>query len=395
MYHCRKTSQALVKRVVLYSHDTLGFGHLRRNLMLAQALKDLPDAPDVMLIAGTYEAGAFDIPEGIDMITLPAYAKSSAGKYTSRRLGIGLDELRTLRSKLIKSALKQFRPDLLIVDNVPLGAQGELEPALTWLSQKTSARRVLGLRDVLDERLVVRRQWLQQRNFEAVNKYFTDVWVYGDPTIFDPIAEYGLSDTIGAKVSYTGYLFRPLMRPQARATDQAPYVLCTVGGGRDGMALCEAFARTPMPAGLRGILVTGTQIAPAEARRLQALVAANPAIELKRFTPDLVPLMAGAERIVAMGGYNTTCEAIALGKPTLIVPRIVPRREQIVRAERFAELGLIDVLRPDALSAPALAAWLGRPARSDRRAIALDGLEQFQRLATGALGPHFGLNAAA
>src|SRR6056297_1852617 len=77
-------------RIVLYSHDTLGFGHLRRNLMLAARLKALDPAPEVLLIAGTAEAGAFELPEGVDLVTLPAYAKQSCGAYVPRRLSMDL-----------------------------------------------------------------------------------------------------------------------------------------------------------------------------------------------------------------------------------------------------------------------------------------------------------------
>ena len=56
--------------------------------------------------------------------------------------------------------------------------------------------------------------------------------------------------------------------------------------------------------------------------------------------------MEKASGIVAMGGYNTFCEILALDKPALIVPRSVPRQEQLIRAERAVKLGLISMLNP-------------------------------------------------
>jgi predicted glycosyltransferase len=47
-----------------------------------------------------------------------------------------------------------------------------------------------------------------------------------------------------------------------------------------------------------------------------------------------------------MGGYNTYCEILSFDKPALIVPRVAPRQEQLIRARRAAELGLIDMLLP-------------------------------------------------
>ena len=46
-----------------------------------------------------------------------------------------------------------------------------------------------------------------------------------------------------------------------------------------------------------------------------------------------------------MGGYNTYCEMLSFDKPGLIIPREVPRMEQLVRARRAEELGLVTMLR--------------------------------------------------
>ncbi len=375
----------LPRRVVLYSHDTLGFGHLRRNLMLAARLKAMSPAPEVLLVAGTSEAGAFALPPGVDLITLPAYAKQSCGTYRPRRLDMSLAELRDLRAAIIKSAVKSFRPDLFIADNVPLGAQGELEPALRWMRKEPGVACVLGLRDVLDDRRSVRAQWTLDRNVEAVNAFYDRVWVYGDPRICDPVADCGLAGMIRPAVSHTGYLLRPA--PAVTPEGGTPYVLCTVGGGRDGAALLEAFVAAPLPAGLRGIVVTGSQLDDGMRARIEDLAAARPDMEVRRFVPDLMPLLAGAERIVAMGGYNTVCETLRALRPTLIVPRVRPRQEQLVRAERFAALGLIDMLHPDDLSPAALGAWMAQPGRAATPGrLDTGGLDRFAELAAAALG---------
>ena len=47
-----------------------------------------------------------------------------------------------------------------------------------------------------------------------------------------------------------------------------------------------------------------------------------------------------------MGGYNTFCEILSFDKPALIVPRSVPRQEQLIRAERAVKLGLVSMLDP-------------------------------------------------
>jgi predicted glycosyltransferase len=55
---------------------------------------------------------------------------------------------------------------------------------------------------------------------------------------------------------------------------------------------------------------------------------------------------------VAMGGYNTTTELLAARKPALIVPRVEPRVEQLIRTRRLASLGLVEMIHPRDLTPP-------------------------------------------
>jgi predicted glycosyltransferase len=58
--------------------------------------------------------------------------------------------------------------------------------------------------------------------------------------------------------------------------------------------------------------------------------------------------------LVCMGGYNTIAEALSRGTPTVCVPRVVPRTEQLIRAEAFSRLGLMRYVHPDRLTGDSL-----------------------------------------
>lgn len=388
------------KRVVLYSHDTLGFGHLRRNMLLAGALKRMDPAPDVLMIAGMAEAGAFIRPEGVDVLTLPAYGKRADGSYHARSLGLELKDLARLRSDIIRGALKAYDPDLVIVDNVPRGAQSELDRPLAALRQRGRARIVLGLRDVIDAPETVRAQWLKRRNFAAIRDWFDEVWVYGDPNFFDLIEEYAFGDAFAAKAHFLGYLDQRKRLDGMAATDlpDQPYILCAVGGGRDGAALCRAFAGATLPAGHRGIILTGTQMPAAARAQLEARIAARPDMEIVDFLAEPLPLMQGAARIIAMGGYNTVTEALSLRRPTLIVPRTRPRLEQLLRAERLSAKGAIGMILPDHLTPDRLTAWMAGPppcAGMGQDMLDMGGLDRMQARARMLLAEPAPLEAVA
>ena len=85
-------------RIALYSHDTMGLGHIRRTSLLARALSQPPLAATVLLISGIRESGAYPLPPGIDSLTLPAYHKQTDGHYRARHLNIPIADLTALRS---------------------------------------------------------------------------------------------------------------------------------------------------------------------------------------------------------------------------------------------------------------------------------------------------------
>jgi predicted glycosyltransferase len=357
-------------RIAFYSHDTLGLGHTRRNLLIATSLTRSGLQVDMLLITGTYTASRFALPPGTDCLTLPSLRKDLDGTYASRSLDMPLAEIVALRSEAIWAALKGFGPDLFVVDNVPRGVAGELDLSLRKLRKHGRARCVLGLRDVLDAHDVVRAEWAARDTKRTLETYYDAVWVYGDPLLHDtlPDAERAAA---ADRLHYLGY-FDPLLRlpPGAAASDEArailawadgPFVLCTVGGGQDGVQLARAFLRTPLR-GRRGVLLTGPFMHPGAREALRGEAAARDDLRVVDFLEEPLELLLHADRIVSMGGYNSVLEGLACERPLLVVPRVAPRQEQWIRAERLRELGLLDVLHPAELGPFPLEAWLGQEA---------------------------------
>jgi predicted glycosyltransferase len=357
-------------RIALYSHDTMGIGHMRRNLLVAQALSGPPFHAATLLIAGAREASAFPLPSGVDCLTLPALHKGSDGEYSSRNLELTLPELTALRARTILAAVEAFEPDVLIVDKVPRGAVRELDPTLAYLYARGRTRCVLGLRDVLDEPEVVRREWMADRHDDAIRTYYDAIWVYGDAAVYDPVVEYGFARDIADRVRYTGYL-DPRVRttvPGANSMEMPAIppigsrglVLCEMGGGQDGARVAEAFMDAQLPDGMSGLLLTGPFMPRDVRHRLRRQAAQRSDLKVMKFLTEPGALLGMADRVVAMGGYNTICEILAYGKRALVIPRTRPRLEQWIRAERLQRRGLIDVLHPDDATPAVVGAWLQR-----------------------------------
>jgi predicted glycosyltransferase len=358
-------------RFILYSHDGCGLGHLRRNLAIAAAVtEEAPDA-SVVLLTGCIELGAEGLAPNVEICSLPALRKLGNGRYSARRLPISNAELRFVRAHLIGACVESFRPDVLLIDKHPMGVRGELRPALASLPM-WGGRAVLGLRDILDDPATVREEWRHDGVVEFAEAHCDGVLIYGNPHVFDLVREYRLPDSLARRARYCGYVVHPdASRRLALADTPAhrPRVLATAGGGEDGRRLLETFARAARGAPWDAALVAGPQAGPDDRRALRQ-VAAEGGVEFHECVGDLPALLPGLDALVSMGGYNTLSEALSLGTPTLCVPRAHPRREQLIRARAFAELGLLGLIEPDRLSPERVRAEVTALLERDRRAVA-------------------------
>jgi predicted glycosyltransferase len=366
-------------RIVLYSHDTMGLGHLRRNLLIAREFSKSRLEPNILLMTGIPEAARFPKLTGVDCVVLPSLCKDQNSVYRSRRLRMKLKEIIDLRRQILLTSISTFDPDILIVDGVPWGAISELDLTLEHLRERGSTVCILGMRDVWDEPSIIRYEWNQKSNEEAIRKYYSQIWIYGDPTIYDAVHEYSLSPDIVDKVIYTGYLvqrarvdYQLIDKPDHRFFSlngnditNTHFALCMMGGGQDGTRLAEAFIDAKLPEGSNGIVVTGPDMDCDIHRQLYKKIQGNKRITIIDFLPEPSILMQYADCIISMGGYNTICEIASFRKRALVVPRVVPRKEQLIRAQKFNERGIIDILHPDDLEAGAITKWLrynmGRP----------------------------------
>ncbi|MEO0363664.1 MAG: glycosyltransferase [Pseudomonadota bacterium] len=375
------------RRVLFYSHDTFGLGHLRRSRTIATALAGAMTDLSALIMTGSPIAGRFDFPYRVDHVRLPGVVKLPEGAYASHNLGVDIDETVKLRAALLSAAEETFDPDLLIVDKEAWGFRNELTATLET-AKRRGAKLVLGIRDVLDEPGVLRREWERKGAVDAIERYYDEIWVYGLPEICEPLAGLPISDRMLSKVRYTGYLRRetPPWPLVGVAQPPDPFVLVTTGGGGDGAALIDwtlsAYETDPdIP--LHGVLVYGPFLnAERRAEFDQRAAAMEGRVTALSFDPRIERLLADATGVIAMGGYNTFCEILSLDKPAVIAPRTSPRLEQYIRIEAAERLGLVRMLHgprdgagPEVMAA-AIRGLVDQPKPSSNRIYGLmDGLD--------------------
>lgn len=358
-------------RILIYSHDSFGLGHLRRCRAIAHSLVARFKGLSVLILSGSPIIGSFDFKARVDFVRIPGVIKLKDGEYTSLGLHIDLEQTLSMRESIIYHTAATFKPDIFLVDKEPTGLQGEVTSTLEMLKQQGCIN-ILGLRDVMDDIGQLKLEWARKKVPPVLANLYHRIWIYGMQAMGSPVDGMGLPAAVMAKMSYTGYLGREIPSDRnwvAPLELDDPFILITAGGGGDGVEMVDWVIRAyESAAGLtvRAIIVTGPFMPPAEQQEFHERCDALDQVDIISFDSHIELLMQKAVAVVAMGGYNTFCEILTLDKPALIVPRSVPRQEQLIRAERAVKLGLVKMLDPagerDALQmAAALRALPGQP----------------------------------
>ena len=120
-------------RILIYSHDTFGLGHLRRCRTIAHTLVEHYKGLRVLIVSGSPIIGSFDFKARVDFVRIPGVVKLRGGDYTALSSHTDLTQTLQIRSSIIEQTAKTFSPDLLIVDKEPLGLRGEVRSTIELL----------------------------------------------------------------------------------------------------------------------------------------------------------------------------------------------------------------------------------------------------------------------
>lgn len=374
--------QATQPRIMMYSQDGFGLGHMRRTTSIANQIVKLRSDAAILTMADSKLGQFFETSQNSDYIKLPSILKAGPGDWRAVSLPLEFDAVSQMRRDLIRGAVLSYRPHILLVDHMPHGAMGELIPTLEALrATGADTRIVLGLRDILDAPEVVRRRWEVEGAYDAIDRYYDAVLVYGKREVFDLAAAYDLPASVRERMHYTGFVCTPqTARYTARARakyisssdSETKLVVAMAGGGADAFpmmrALLEALPAISARQKVFLAMITGPFMPTEQRRTLETLARGLPA-RVSMSVNDTLSYIEAADLTIAMAGYNTTMEILRSGKRAILIPRRGPSAEQRMRARLFAEHGWVEMIDPDDLDAANVAnqvcAALGRGPRMD------------------------------
>lgn len=371
-------------RVLMYSHDTFGLGHLRRCRTIAHSLVENFQGLSVLIISGSAIAGAFDFRARVDFVKIPSVIKLRNGEYTSLAGHIDIGDTIRMRESIIRHTAETFRPDIFIVDKEPMGLHGELTDTLAYLKSENTTL-ILGMREVMDSPRLLASEWERKDLVNKVDETYDHIWVYGPENFYDPMTGIDIPMSMRRRIKFVGFLKRQTSEHQVRSRkSKKEYLLVTTGGGGDGIELIQsvmAAYEQSEELNHHALVVLGPYMPSKERKDFLERGKKIDNMKVIDFDARLEELISGAKAVVSMGGYNTFCEILSFDKPALIVPRTVPREEQLLRAQRAAELDMTDMLVPEDADDPqkmaaALLTLLSRDKPSARGVnVKLEGLQ--------------------
>ena len=364
-------------RIALYCHNTLGLGHIMRSALIADALRARDEGAELCMTTGC---------RMLDRIRLPATVTiERLEPITPADLARGVPPQSARRSRAIAAFVRDWRPDVLLVDLLPEGLNGELLAALEHCERERAPTRfVLGIPYPADKSLR-RPCWGAQKL--AIDHYRT-VIAYGDPD-FAPVLNPYRDMIRDADQLYAGIVTQPPPPLPEPVADDLPPLLVILNGGGGTRGLFGAIARP-----VAGLLAAGT---------LRARVVGG---VLGSWTDsDLGPLagqvefvgamtveeaVQGARIVVSRAGYNSAFALAQMPVPVVFVPQQQSHGEQADRARALARLdgiwcvepGIDEAATERTLSA-ALAAALSAPFRAREVPFACDGAARTADLLLG------------
>jgi predicted glycosyltransferase len=331
-------------RVLLYVQHLLGIGHLVRASRIASALKD--EGFHIAVVMGGVPV--FGLPDAdIEVIALPPL-KTAPGfsALLDADDRVVSEEAKNHRRDRLLSALKSFRPQIVVTEAFPFGRRQmrfELMPMIE-LARHLQPKPLIvsSIRDILQEQVKPARS---EETLRIVQDYFDLVLVHGDPA-FSRIEEtFPLASHFSEKIAYTGLV----ARGEPAAIGEHFDIVVSAGGGAAGGRLIRNSIRAAglLPKSLRWCVITGPNL-PAEKSELPS-PPSN--LEIFAFRPDFPALLASAELSISQAGYNTVCDILQANCRSVLVPFAEGgETEQTTRATRLQTLGLAQVLPEHRLS---------------------------------------------
>jgi predicted glycosyltransferase len=347
-------------KILFYFNDfTDTSEHFHRLVSICDYLRLRPLDHSILIVSGSELLISLSISRNLTYLELPSLAQEFQGP--SEGVSCNVERI-ALRSQMIVEVIHDFKPDIVLVDELPCGIGGELRVTISTLkSEYTDTKLFLLLRDVIDHPESIIPDWEDQGFYRTIEQDYDQVLILGMQEIFHAPREYQFSAAIYHKVVFCGYIRHhaeyqhiPSVRQslKMRQTDQLVVVAPTGDylGYQITANYLQGLALLPNENNIKTAIFLSPDLSPRRRQTLLNVAELNDRVIIQKNRNDLMRYMVSANAVVTTGGYDRICEVFSAGAPAVIIPKTISSCEELIRIANMRKLGLLKALHPEKLT---------------------------------------------
>jgi predicted glycosyltransferase len=359
-------------RILFYFNDLSDTSeHFNRLLSICHYLNSKHSNSSILIISGSNLLANLNISVNLNYKRLPALFPEGPSCYVNNSEKLGI------RSEMIIEAIHDFKPDVLLVDEVPCGVAGELREAISTLkSHDVKTKIVLLLQDVIDHPKITISDWENQGFYHAIEQDYDQILILGMQEIFHMVREYQFPANIQHKVFFCGYIryhaeyqHIPSVRQTLNLQPHDQLVVVSATSDITSYHLIATYlqglALLPNADHIKTAMFIGLDMPSRKRQILLDVAKLNDRVIIQENSNDLMRYLVSANAVVTMGGYDKICEAFSAGTPAVVIPQISASQDEFIRIASMKKLGLVRAIHPEYLTPHALMQLVWKQLQSD------------------------------
>lgn len=343
-----------LKRILVYTHNSIGLGHAFRTLAVITGIKRWRPDIDFLVISGTSVPQIF-FEEGIEVIKLPSVKLDIDRKdnpMVSRYLrGVDLESIFDFRQTVILATFDFFQPDALIIEHNMTGQMSELIPLLMkkWMRKggPVDFPLVHICRGIMKWVPLLRIPYQNPRHrSESINigALYDFMYVLEDRSVIDINKAFlGDDPELEKKIRYLGKVTNRVQGEfpsrhevlQRLGLPDRKIILISLGRNRHvvdlSVRLMDIFKNGGVGETYEIVMVLDPYLDKDRAETLRRYPSGD-GVRFLEFFPDMVDLLNESELVISRAGYNTVNEILLTGVKAILIPESHGGGEQEQRA---------------------------------------------------------------
>ncbi len=348
-----------IKRILIYTHNSIGLGHAFRTLAVITGIKKLRPDIDFLVISGTSIPQIF-FREGIELIKLPSIGldidSQDSPMYSRYLTGFQLAEIFDFRQRIIMESFAFFQPDVLIVEHNMTGQMSELIPVLMkkWMRKGGPVDFCLvhmcrGIMKWVPLLAIPYQNPRHRSESIYIGSLYDFMYVLEDREVIDINKAFlGNDPDLEKKIRYLGKITHKApseLTPRKETLERfglpdRGIILISLGRNHRVAALAQALFLALERSGIKATHEVVMFLDPyldLDAARSIREDPLSEGVRFKTFVPDLVDLVSHSDLVVSRAGYNTVNEILLTGVRAILIPERHGGGEQEIRARGLCE----------------------------------------------------------